>query len=170
MQFPDSDFWDFSIDYYKNSGVEKSCLKLQDHYSLNVNLILFCFWLGQKNKVKLEADQWRQLITISLPWEDIVTSLRKSRRILKQSPVALPADFKQETSEGVSKIELNTEHMQQLSLEQEWRKMPYTSSDDSIENIIRHNIKNYLKATQHNITPEDIEKDLQILLNHISLS
>jgi len=170
MQFPDSDFWDFSIEFYKNSDIEKTCLNLQDNYSLNVNLILFCFWLCIKHKAKLENEQWQQLIATSLPWEEIITSLRKSRRILKRSPVALPSDFKQETSDGVSKIELNTEHMQQLSLEQEWQKMPKTSSDDTIDNIIRHNIKNYLEATQHDIALEDIEKELQTLLNHVSIS
>jgi len=166
MQFPDSDFWDFSIGFYNNADVEKSCLSLQDNHSLNVNLILFCFWLGLKHKEKLEHKQLQKLINISLPWEEITVSLRKSRLMLKHSPIAMPADFKQETNEGVCKLELNTEHMQQLALEQEWKKIKSTPSDEKSEDIIRHNIKTYLRATQHNIAAEAVENEIRVLIEN----
>jgi len=165
MQFPDSDFWDFSIEFYKKADVEQSCLSLQDIYSLNVNLILFCFWLGLNKKNKLEQDQWQQLILASLPWEEIILSLRQSRRMIKHSSIAWPPDFKQETSSSVSKIELNTERMQQLSIEQAWNQLDHTVSDDTSENIIRHNIGEYLQASQKDTTLANIEKDLSVLLN-----
>lgn len=164
MQFPDSDFWDFSIIFYQLAGVEQSCLELQDSFNLNVNLILFCHWLALEKKQCLTTNQWQQLIDITLPWESIIKPLRESRRTIKNSIIAWPEDFKQETIQGILNAELNTERMQQLSIEQSWKKIKPSSTNDTFEEVISGNISLYLSATHQNIPDEILNAKLQPLL------
>lgn len=39
-------FWDFALEFYQQSGVEQTCLKLQEEYGLSINRILFACWGG----------------------------------------------------------------------------------------------------------------------------
>lgn len=164
MKFPESNFWNFSLTFYQLPEVEKNCLALQDEHQLNVNLILFCHWLAIEKKQALNKDQWHELISASLPWEEIIKALRQSRRMITNSSIAWPTDFKYETSKGVTNIELNTEHMQQLSIEQAWQAMDIESSESNIEDLISENIKNYLIAANCAFSIDDISVESGILL------
>jgi uncharacterized protein (TIGR02444 family) len=42
----DNDFWRFSLSVYAAPGVADECLALQDTRGVDVNLLLFCAWLG----------------------------------------------------------------------------------------------------------------------------
>jgi len=163
MQFPESNFWNFSIDFYQIPDIEKSCLALQDDYQLNVNLILFCHWLALNKQQALSKNQWQTLIIAAQPWEDIIQTLRKSRRMVTNSSIAWPTDFKQETSKGVSNIEINTEHMQQLAIEQAWKAFDITVSEDSSLEILQHNIKNYLIVSDSQFTTEQLQNELDTI-------
>ena len=44
----EEEFWQYSKNIYAKSS--KSFLWLQDERSLDVNLLLFCYWLGEKGK------------------------------------------------------------------------------------------------------------------------
>ena len=39
-------FWLFSLALYGQSGVEPSCLELQNNFSADVNILLWCGWLA----------------------------------------------------------------------------------------------------------------------------
>lgn len=163
MQFPDSEFWDFSIEYYSICEVEKNCLKLQDQFDLNVNLILFCYWLATKNHI-LNKEQWQQVLLASQPWEEVIKPLRLSRKMMKDSSIAWPSDFKLETKKSVSSIEINTEHMQQLSIEQTWQKMNIEESGECDKDIVNNNVQNYLTAIDSKFTADTISNETDILL------
>ena len=49
----EEEFWQYSKNIYAKSS--KSFLWLQDERSLDVNLLLFCYWLGEKGK-RLNVD------------------------------------------------------------------------------------------------------------------
>ena len=164
MKFPESAFWDFSIDFYQRPNVEKSCLTLQDEFSLNVNLILFCYWLAIEKKQVLSDDNWAELLHASLLWEEIIKSLRESRRMITHSTIPWPNDFKQKTKKSVSKIEMNSEHMQQVSIEKAWEKLSHNVSEIHYQEIINENLKNYLTATNSKISMNDISKETSQLL------
>lgn len=164
MQFPDSDFWDFSISFYANADVESTCLTLQDQYNLNVNLILFCYWLAENKQEPLEKKQWSQLLSAAQPWEEIIKPLRQSRKMINHSSIAWPSDFKIETGKHVSNIEINTEHMQQLSIEQAWRQMNCSESDKSYLDIITNNVKNYLVTIDSEFTVDSVSNETDTLL------
>src|SRR5690606_29636556 len=49
MQAPVSkpySLWDFSRALYAQPGVADCCLRLQDGHGVNVNILLWCCWLG----------------------------------------------------------------------------------------------------------------------------
>ena len=163
MQFPQSLFWNFSLNFYQLPEVEKSCLSLQEEHQLNVNLILFCYWLALENHQQLSLEQWQQLISASLPWEEIIKPLRQSRKLIKHSPIAWPNNFIKETGNGISTIEINTEHMQQLSIEQAWQQMDTSAIQEEIEAIAHYNISQYLKAANNDVSTESIKNELEKL-------
>ena len=77
------DFNAFSIDLYARPRVEASCLRLQDGYGLDVNVVLFCLWFGACHGVIDEA-LWQRIERISQQWQmQIVGPLREARRGLK---------------------------------------------------------------------------------------
>ena len=116
MNFPDSDFWNYSVQVYQIPEVEKTCLALQDNFQTDVNLLLYCCWAGD-NKVKLSEDDIHRLIATALPWQSIIKPLRESRRLLKNEVIALNNNIAEETGNNLKEMELNAEHMAQLDIE-----------------------------------------------------
>lgn len=49
-------FWQFSLDTYSNSNVQKCCLALQNEAGFNINLLLLCCYLEQSNAAFAEDD------------------------------------------------------------------------------------------------------------------
>ena len=45
----DNEFWRFSLAIYKPPDVAAECLALQEAVGLDVNLLLFCAWLGTRS-------------------------------------------------------------------------------------------------------------------------
>ncbi len=75
-------FWRWSLASYPK--VEQTLLVLQDRYGADVNLVLFCAWIGRLTPEALEAAE-----AVARPWrEDVVEPLRRLRRQLKQRPEA----------------------------------------------------------------------------------
>lgn len=116
MNFPDSDFWNYSIQVYQIPEVEQACLKLQNNFQADVNLLLYCCWAGE-NKVQLTMDNIQQLIITAQPWQNIIQPLRDSRRLLKDEVTALDNNIAIETRNNLMEMELNAEHMAQLAIE-----------------------------------------------------
>ena len=64
----EEEFWQYSKNIYAKSS--KSFLWLQDERSLDVNLLLFCYWLGEKGKRLTVDDALRKYLTyFTLPGE-----------------------------------------------------------------------------------------------------
>ena len=79
----DNEFWRHSLRLYKQPEVERLCLSLQDEFGLDVNVVLFCHWLGvtglaanakHLKDLSGQVDDWRQ---------QVVEPLRKIRKNLK---------------------------------------------------------------------------------------
>lgn len=165
MQFPHSDFWDFSVTFYQLSEVEQCCLKLQDEHDLNVNLVLFCCWLAIQKQQLLNPELCRSLLEISEKWQEIIKPLLLARQHIKDTPVALAGNLKKEARNNIGQIELNMEHMHQLSLEQNLIDRKIETSHESIEIITNHNLMLYLSNTDHHMTEKLIKRNFEPLLN-----
>jgi len=48
-------FWQHSLQHYTQPGVAEACLALQDHYQVNVNLLLFYHWCFTINQPVSQA-------------------------------------------------------------------------------------------------------------------
>jgi uncharacterized protein (TIGR02444 family) len=94
-------FWNFSLEIYAAEGVSGACLDLQDRRGCDVNVLLFCCWLGVSGRPTLTADRLRGILAEIAPWQaEVVRPLRGVRRLLKDMPPE----------------ELAAEHAEQLTL------------------------------------------------------
>ena len=80
-------FWNFSLELYAGEGVAEACLDLQDRRGCDVNVLLFCCWLGASGRPTLTAERLRAILKVSDVWQsEIVRPLRQVRRLLKDKP------------------------------------------------------------------------------------
>jgi uncharacterized protein (TIGR02444 family) len=111
-------FWNFSLEIYAGEGVAKACLDLQDRRGCDVNVLLFCCWLGASGRPTLTADRLRAILKVSDVWQaEIVRPLRQVRRLLRDKPwhEALPETV-DAARRRVADAELAAEHAEQLKL------------------------------------------------------
>lgn len=116
MNFPESEFWNYSINAWQLTGVESACLDLQDTYSLDINLLLFCCWTGSR-QLRLSSTDMQQLLNTGTQWQTIIKPLRASRKLLKEQPLAMPTKTAEQTLKNIREMELHAEHMAQIALE-----------------------------------------------------
>ena len=115
-------FWNFSLEIYNGEGVAEACLDLQDRRGCDVNILLFCCWLGASGRPTLTADRLRTILKASDAWQaGIVQPLRRVRRLLKDrpwsemGPEALPETL-DAVRRRVADAELAAEHAEQIKL------------------------------------------------------
>jgi uncharacterized protein (TIGR02444 family) len=117
MKFPDHPFWDFALGVYRSDGVPPACLNLQERHGIDVNLMLFCLWLGHSGRGALDASEMDAALAASDLWHrKIVKSLRFVRRALKDGFTEAPEDLRQQLRAQVQASEIDAEHLEQLIL------------------------------------------------------
>jgi uncharacterized protein (TIGR02444 family) len=105
----DNAFWQFSLAVYGAPGVEGECLALQDALGIDVNLLLFCAWLGTRC-IALTASDIERSEAVVRPWhEQAVRPLRAVRQRLKSFSAAECVTFRTE----VKMLELGAEQIEQ---------------------------------------------------------
>jgi uncharacterized protein (TIGR02444 family) len=111
-----SRFWRFSLSVYADAGVQAECLDLQDRFGIDVNLLLFCAYVGAGHGALLPQPVLQEAAGLIADWHNtIVRSLRTARRALKQFAADRPAAA--ELRGGVKAAELEAERLEQLMLE-----------------------------------------------------
>jgi uncharacterized protein (TIGR02444 family) len=117
-------FWRFSLKFYRQSGVSEACIALQDGCGVDVNLLLFLFWLASDDR-QLTADDVRLLDDNVRDWRNLtIVPIRDVRRKLKGA-ATLVAPAKQEAFRTkVKAIELDAERLQQEALYEFTRSGP----------------------------------------------
>ncbi len=79
----DNEFWRFSLAIYKPADVAAECLALQEAVGLDVNLLLFCAWLGTR-AIVLSRSDIEAASRVVAPWHNsVVRPLRGVRRHIK---------------------------------------------------------------------------------------
>ena len=80
----DNEFWRFSLVVYAAPKVADECLALQETFGIDVNLLLFCAWLGAARRVVLtQSDVERADAAVRNCHESVVHPLRGVRQTLK---------------------------------------------------------------------------------------
>lgn len=139
-----SAFWTFSLTVYGDPAVQQECLELQDDYGIDVNLLLFCAFVGAVHGALLPGEAIREAAATVGGWHDnVVGPLRAARRALKPlateaSPIAEPAA---DLRIGVKAAELEAERIEQMMLE-DWAisriaEWPRARPADAVSNNIQ---------------------------------
>jgi uncharacterized protein (TIGR02444 family) len=108
----DNEFWRFSLAVYGEAGVEPECLALQQALGIDVNLLLFCAWLGSRG-IALSKKQIEATTGAVVGWHrQIVRPLRGVRQQIK----TLKRDAFENFRTKVKGIELEAEQIEQALL------------------------------------------------------
>jgi uncharacterized protein (TIGR02444 family) len=105
--------WNFTLAVYPEAGVSDELIALQDRLGLDVNLLLFCAYMGGMRGVTLTADELGEVSAAVAGWQrDVIGPLRTARRALKD----IVADAAQALRSSVKKDELAAEQIEQAML------------------------------------------------------
>ena len=125
-EFPEHPFWDFSLGVYMSEGVGVACLELQDAHELDVNVLLFCMWLGASGRGPLSAAEMKTVTGAVQEWHHDVVRMKGG-----MSPA--PADLSESLRQRIQKVEIDCEHTEQLMLAGAIDRQ----ADDSRTHVIR---------------------------------
>ena len=84
-----AEFWRFSLAIYAKPGVPPACLVLQDEHGRDVNLMLYCCWLGASGRGRIDQAALTDADRAVSGWRHaVVENFRAARRAIKAA--ALP--------------------------------------------------------------------------------
>jgi len=133
----DNAFWRFSLDVYAQPGVADECLALQDALDIDVNILLFCAWLGTR-AIALGAEDIMAAEDAVARWRDnVVKPLRRARRQTK----ALTRDEAFRTS--IKDVELRAEQIEQAMLFAAASALGGSAAADRADAVAR-NVRGYI--------------------------
>lgn len=78
--------WRFALALYARPGVADTLIRLQDRAGRDVNLMLFCLWLGAVEGRRLDPAGLAAAEAAIRPFAAIAAQLRGLRRSLKRTP------------------------------------------------------------------------------------
>ena len=153
-EFQDNPFWDFSVSIYGRPGVADACLFLQDRYGLDVNVMLFCVWVGSTGRGPLEVHEIDACVSRSSDWRKrVIEPLRQIRRACRDKPLGVPEFLLQVFRASMHDVELDAEHVEQLVLAELVPTMPVEDVADDVRfDDARLSLLRYV---QHQGAPRD---------------
>lgn len=117
MEFPDHPFWDFSLEIYGADGVAPASMALQEAHQLDVNVVLFCCWIGASGRGALGAGEAAAMTAAVAEWHaEVVRGVRAVRQLLKDGVAPAPIGLTEPLRRRIAKIEVDLEHVEQLML------------------------------------------------------
>ncbi len=117
MNFPDNPCWDFALLVYRRDGVGEACLALQDGHGVDVNVLLFCCWLGESGRGGLSAKEMADALALVDPWhQDVVRRLRAVRAGLKGGLGNIDVEYSDPLRGQIMASELDAEHVEHMTL------------------------------------------------------
>jgi len=137
----DNEFWRFSIAVYGQDEVAKECLQLQQALGIDINLLLFCAWLGSSGIALSKAEIEGASSAVRSWHENVVRPLRGVRQHIKKME---RVDF--ECFRGkVKGMELEAEQIEQAILFAHSKMIQSRNAD--ADDAIAQNVKNYIAMT-----------------------
>jgi uncharacterized protein (TIGR02444 family) len=134
----DNEFWRFSLAVYGQDEVAQECLQLQQALGIDINLLLFCAWLGTR-AIALSKAEVESASSIVAAWHDnVVRPLRGVRQHIK----LLGRDDFESYRAKIKGMELEAEQIEQAIL------FAYSKRIESIRadcnHAIAQNVTNYI--------------------------
>ena len=143
---PDNDFWRFSLRVYDQEGVANECLELQELHGVNVNLLLFCAWIGTQS-ITLDRNDIEAATQIVVHWDAmVVRPLRIARQEMKADPDMATV------RERVKALEIEAEQIEQAMLFAHARRI--RSADAHHGDAIVHNVNQCVAVATNAVLSE----------------
>jgi uncharacterized protein (TIGR02444 family) len=162
--------WRFSLRTYRQRGVAEACLALQDDCGVDVNLLLYCCWLGSERR-RLSAREARSAMNAVGRWQrEVVQPLRQARRAIRKDPAGKTAEATLLLRQKIAAAELDAEHLEQQLLDAEASRMPAATGNGAPpEAIAAANLGRYFAAL--GVAPgRRLQRHLQTLADAIAVS
>jgi uncharacterized protein (TIGR02444 family) len=138
-------FWRFSLHFYKQTGVSDACIALQDGCGVDVNLLLFLFWLASDGR-HLSADEVKKLDDKVRSWRELtIIPIRDTRRKLKGAATLVDPAKQEALRDKVKAVELDAERLQQEALYEFTRSGPLGSQAPPLD-AARSNVDAFERA------------------------
>jgi uncharacterized protein (TIGR02444 family) len=142
--------WAFMTWSYKEPGVEKACLALQNRLHVDVNVVLFCLWLSHRGVGSSHLARYlAAALKLSREWQrTLVEPLRTCRNNLKDlvensTMVGAERAAAAALRDKVKQCELDMEQLQTLALyalvqdgsDEGLHRPPAEQKDDALNNL-----------------------------------
>jgi uncharacterized protein (TIGR02444 family) len=109
-------FWRFSLAFYRQAGVSDACIALQDGCGVDVNLLLFLFWLASQSR-QMSPEDVKKLDDRVRSWRELtIMPIRDARRKLKGAATFVEPAKQEAFRDKVKAVELEAEQLQQEAL------------------------------------------------------
>jgi uncharacterized protein (TIGR02444 family) len=143
MDFPKHPFWDFALKVYGAPGVSQACLEVQERHGVDVNVLLFCLWVGESGRGAMTPAQLSHARDSVHRWhEGVVKKLRGVRRVLKEDSLGAPNEFADRLRREIQAREIDAEHIEQLvlvasvtDLDVDESRAPEARGEDAVANV-----------------------------------
>ncbi len=152
--------WDFSLKQYARSGVADACLHLQDEHGVNVNVMLWCLWLGEQG-VELDGTRLVKTQKCIEAWDEhYVIPLRALRRRMK-AEFGVDDLLIEQLRGQIKQAELLAEKRLQMWLEEE--ALPWFAAHEEVagHSVVEDNLCLYLQ--QYDVPELAVTKLLNLL-------
>ena len=109
-------FWRFALYFYRQAGVSDACIALQDGCGVDVNLLLFLFWLADSGRLVTGGDV-KNLDDSVRDWRNLtIVPIRDVRRKLKGARTLVEPGTQEAFRDRIKAVELEAERLQQEGL------------------------------------------------------
>ncbi len=163
LSWPANPFWDFSLRVYARIGVAPACLNLQERHGVDVNVLLYCIWLGVERGVAIsDADAARITQSVAAWNDDVVVHLRRLRTALRIDARGAARPLSDALRNDIKRSELDAERIeQQILFTQTWSDAVGATRSTP---IARENVYAYLKSLGIQPNSDDDEEVGTILV------
>jgi uncharacterized protein (TIGR02444 family) len=146
-------FWGFSLELYGAPDVAPACLKLQDAWGADVNVVLLLLWVALDGRI-LGKDELTAIDQSVRNWrDDVIRPIRNVRRALKDR--RWPAEREQEELRSrIKDVELESERVAQKLLLQALHECPPPPSAEAPRRAARRNLAEYAAFLGRTFPPE----------------
>ncbi len=139
-------FWRFSLRTYRKRGVAEACLALQDECGADVNLLLYCCWIGSRGR-KLDPRAVRSAMAGVGRWQkEVVWSLRQARRAIRKDPHGAEAEAVKLLRRSIAAVELDAEYLEQRLLDREAARTQPSAGNSGPREAASANLARYFEA------------------------
>ena len=157
---PDNEFWRFSLRVYDQEGVAEECLELQDRHGVNVNLLLFCAWMGTQ-AITLDRNDIEAAAQVVVHWDAmVVRPLRIARKEMKTDPDMATVRARAKA------LEIEAEQIEQAMLFAHARRLRSANAHQG--DAIAHNVNQYVAVATNAALSEAAAPCLIKAARHLS--